>query len=91
VGHVAITLNGRTYRLSCEPGEEARLTRLAAEVKTRFENLIQEFGKAGDERLLLMTALTLADELFEARDGATQPGAEQPSAEKRPPRKVSAA
>lgn len=91
MGQVAVTLNGRTYRLSCEPGEEARLTLLAAEVKARLDTLIGEFGNAGDDRLLLMAALTLADELLDARDAPSQPTSGQAASEKRQPRKVSAA
>ena len=91
MGQVAVTLNGRSYRLSCEPGEEARLTLLAAEVKARLDTLIDQFGNAGDDRLLLMAALTLADELLDARDAQTHATSAQPGTEKRPPRKVTAA
>ena len=91
MGQVAVTLNGRSYRLSCEPGEEARLTLLAAEVKARLDTLIDQFGNAGDDRLLLMAALTLADELLDARDAQAHATPAQPGADKRPPRKVTAA
>jgi cell division protein ZapA len=91
MAQVAVTLNGRTYRLSCEPGEEARLATLAVEVKIRLDALIQEFGHAGDDRLLLMAALTLADELLDARDAQSAAGQAAPASEKRLPRKVNAA
>lgn len=68
MGQVAVTLNGRTYRLQCGDGEEERLLALAAHVRDRLETLTAEFGQAGDERLLLMAALLTADELLEARD-----------------------
>lgn len=91
MGQVAVTLNGRSYRLSCEPGEEARLTLLAAEVKARLDTLIGQFGNAGDDRLLLMAALTLADELLDAREAQAHATPAQPGTDKRPPRKVTAA
>ena len=91
MGQVTVTLNGRSYRLSCEPGEEARRTLLAAEVKARLDTLIGQFGNAGDDRLLLMAALTLADELLDARDAQVHATPAQPGTEKRPPRKVTAA
>ena len=91
MGQVTVTLNGRSYRLSCEPGEEARLILLAAEVKARLDTLIGQFGNAGDDRLLLMAALTLADELLDARDAQGHATPAQPGTEKRPPRKVTAA
>lgn len=67
MGQVAVTLNGRTYRLRCGDGEEERLMQLATHVRGRLDSLTAEFGQAGDERLLLMAALLISDELFDAR------------------------
>lgn len=67
MGQVTITLNGRSYRLTCGDGEEARLLQLAAHVETRLNKLMSEFGQVGDERLLVMTSLMVADELFDAQ------------------------
>lgn len=68
MGQVAITLGNRTYRLACNNGEEARLSALAADVKSRVEGLAREFGQVADERLLLMAAVLLADELWDLRE-----------------------
>ncbi len=67
MGQVAVTLNGRSYRFDCGDGEEARLAELAAFVKGRVEEIGRQFGNAGDERILLMAALLIADELWDAR------------------------
>ena len=67
MGQVTVTLNGRAYRLRCGEGEEARLIELADMVRDKLTPLVQEFGQAGDDRLLLMTALLMADELLDAR------------------------
>ena len=67
MGLVTVTLNNRTYRLRCGDGEESRLIELAAKVKHRVDALAAEFGNVGDDRLLLMTALLIADELYDAR------------------------
>lgn len=67
MGQVSVTLNGRTYRLACEEGEEARLVELATHVKERVDQLTLEFGQVGDDRLLLMAALLIADELWDTR------------------------
>ncbi len=66
MGQATITINGRTYRLKCRDGEEARLLALADVVSHRVDSLAGEFAAAGDGRLLLMTALMLADELMDA-------------------------
>lgn len=67
MGQATITINGRTYRLECGDGEEERLLALAEIVRRRVDSLAGEFAAAGDGRLLLMTALMLADELMDAQ------------------------
>ncbi len=67
MGQASITLNGRIYRLSCGDGEEARLQELSAVVRDKLEPLVAEFGQVGDERLLLMSALLIADEMLDAQ------------------------
>lgn len=67
MGQATITINGRTYRLKCEDGEEERLLALADIVRRRVDSLAGEFAAAGDGRLLLMAALMLADELVDAQ------------------------
>ena len=74
MGQVAITVNGRSYRFECGDGEEARLKELVAYVKSRMDGLTREHGKIGEERLLLMTALLIADDLWDATSG-DQPAA----------------
>lgn len=68
MGQVSITLNGRSYRLSCRDDEEERLGQLVEHLRAKVEQLTGEFGQIGNERLMLMSALLIADELFEARD-----------------------
>ncbi len=68
MGQVAITVNGRSYRFDCGDGEEPRLQELAEYVKSRMEALSREHGNVGEERLLLMAALTIADELWDATE-----------------------
>lgn len=89
MGQVTVTLNGRTYRLRCGDGDEPRLLQLAAYLEQRIDALAAEFGQVGDERLLLLAAFLIADELWETReqlqqyDGTSEahpdPSAEQPS------------
>jgi cell division protein ZapA len=67
MGQVTVTLNGRTYRLSCGDGEEQRLLALADHVRAKLNGLIQQVGQAGEDRLLLMAALLIADELWDVR------------------------
>lgn len=67
MAQVAIGFNKRTYRFQCGEDEVERLEQLANYLKTKLDGLMLEHGTLGDERLVLMAALTIADELFDAR------------------------
>lgn len=64
---VAVTIAGRSYRMACGEGEEAHLHTLARHVDQTLTGLRKGFGEIGDARLVIMTAITVADELFEAK------------------------
>ncbi len=64
---VSVTIAGRSYRMMCGEGEEAHLQRLARHVDQSLAALRKGFGEIGDMRLAVMTAITVADELFEAQ------------------------
>lgn len=66
MSHVNVTINGRQYRMACEEGQETRLLRLAENLETRVATLRGKFGEIGDQRLTVMAALTIADELADA-------------------------
>ena len=67
MGDVTITLNGRTYRLECGDGEEAHLITLAEYFGGHVETMKKKFGQVGDDRLILMAALMVTDELSELK------------------------
>ena len=64
---VAINFNGRSYRFVCGDNEVQRLEEIAKYLTAKLEALTREHGNIGDERLMLMAALVVADELFDAR------------------------
>jgi cell division protein ZapA len=70
MAQVLVTIDGRKYRLACNEGEEARLEQLADTVDAKIAELRTTFGEIGDQRLVVMAALTIADNLAEARDEA---------------------
>jgi cell division protein ZapA len=67
VAQVAINLNRRTYRFACDESEVRRLEEFADYLKSKVEALTDDHGSIGVERLILMAALMVADELFDAR------------------------
>ncbi len=70
MAQVSVTIDGRKYRLACNEGEEQRLESLAGLIDDRIGELRASFGEIGDQRLVVMAALTIADGLAEARDEA---------------------
>lgn len=66
MGQLAVRIAGRVYRLGCDEGEEARLEELAQVVDHKIADLRLRFGELGDQRLIVMAAIALADECAEA-------------------------
>ena len=67
MAQVTVSIGGRSYRLACNEGEEEHLESLAREVDAKFEAMHKSFGEIGDQRLMVMAALSIADECVEAR------------------------
>ncbi len=66
MAQVNVMINGRQYRMGCEDGQEDHVSRLAEEIDNRIEALRGAHGEIGDQRLTVMAALTVADELAES-------------------------
>lgn len=62
---VDVAINGRTYQIACDDGEEAHLAQLGEYVDRRVQELVSAVGQVGDSRLLVMVSLLIADELAE--------------------------
>ena len=69
---VTVDIAGRSYRLGCGVDEEEHLTGLATMLDTEARGLVRQFGQMSEGRLLLMTALMVADRLGEAEDKTYQ-------------------
>ncbi len=66
MAQVTVKINGRIYTLACDDGEEQHLEGLASYLDRHVTNLAQGVGQVGDQRLMLMAGLLVADELSEA-------------------------
>ena len=67
MAEVEVTVNGRSYLMGCDDGQEEHLLALAEDVGHRVDELVAQVGQVGDARLLLMASLLLADELYDVR------------------------
>jgi len=71
---VNVEINGKKYRMACEPGQEEHLLGLAGEFNRRVEEFKGIFGEIGDIRMTVMAGIALIDELAlaEAKIAALQ-------------------
>jgi cell division protein ZapA len=67
MAQVNVTINGRTYRMACDDGQEEHLLGLAKGFSDTIERLRAEFGEIGDMRLTVMAGIMAADEAHELR------------------------
>ncbi len=72
MGQIAVTIDGKSYRMACDDGQEDHLTGLAAMFDSRIRDMRASFGEIGDMRLAVMAAITLADEVTEVKRRLTE-------------------
>lgn len=65
MAEVTVDIAGRSYRLGCGEGEEEHLVNLATIIDGDARALSRQFGQMPEGRLMLMTALMVADRLTE--------------------------
>ncbi len=68
MAQVTVIVNGRSFRMGCRDGEEARVQELAAEIDLHVQRIRGGTKAVQDDRLFLMAAILLADQLWDARD-----------------------
>lgn len=64
---VNVMVSNRAYTIACDEGEQEHLKELAAHVDSKVNELLSSVGQVGDQKLMLMAAVLITDELFEAR------------------------
>jgi cell division protein ZapA len=72
MSQVSVSIGGRAYRLACNPGEEEHLEALARRVDEQIKQMRASFGEIGDQRLIVMAALKIADEVTELQAQASE-------------------
>jgi len=64
--HVSVTIDGRTYRMACDEGQEEHLRNLGGKLDAAIQTLKEGFGEVGDHRLAIMAGIMMVDELEES-------------------------
>lgn len=65
---VSVTVNGRTYEVACEEGQESHVAYLAEFLDKRVTEIVDDLGQVGETRLLLLAGLLTSDDLTNAYD-----------------------
>ncbi|AMN51854.1 cell division protein ZapB [Labrenzia sp. CP4] len=65
MAQITVTINGKSFRMACDDGEEERLMGLAARFDGWINDLRGAFGEIGDQRLTVMAGIMAADQLSE--------------------------
>ena len=68
MGQVSVTVNGRSYTIACDDGQEPHVEKLAGYLDARASKLAAELGRReGDSLILVLAGLMVVDELGDAR------------------------
>ena len=72
MANVSIKFNNKEFLLSCEDGQEEHLEELLIHINQKFNDLRNNLGNLGENKLLLITAVKIMDEYFETKKKVDQ-------------------
>ena len=72
MANVSIKFNNKEFLLSCEDGQEEHLEELLIQINQKFNELKNNLGNLGENKLLLITAVKIMDEYHETKKKVEQ-------------------
>ena len=72
MANVSIKFNGKEFLLSCDDGQEEHLEELLIQLNQKFNELKNNLGNLGENKLLLITAVKVMDEYYETKKKVEQ-------------------
>jgi len=72
MANVSIKFNNKEFLLSCEDGQEDHLEELLIHINQKFNDLKNNLGNLGENKLLLITAVQIMDEYYETKKKVDQ-------------------
>ena len=72
MANVNIKFNGKEFLLSCDDGQEEHLEELLTHINEKFNNLKNDLGNIGENKLLLITSVQIMDGYFETKKKVEQ-------------------
>ena len=65
MANINVKFNNKDYLLSCDDGQEENLKELANYLDGKYNELKKNLGNIGESKLLLITAIKMADDYFD--------------------------
>ena len=72
MANITVNFNNKEFILSCEDGQEEHLEELLIQINQKFNNLKNDLGNLGENKLLLITAVKIMDEYYETKKKVEQ-------------------
>jgi len=72
MANVSIKFNNKEFLLSCDDGQEEHLEELLIQINQKFNELKNNLGNLGENKLLLITAVKIMDEYYETKKKVDQ-------------------
>ncbi len=72
MANVSIKFNGKEFLLSCDDGQEEHLEELLIQLNQKFNEMKNNLGNLGENKLLLITAVKIMDEYYETKKNVEQ-------------------
>jgi len=72
MANVSIKFNNKEFLLSCEDGQEEHLEELLIHINQKFNDLKNNLGNLGENKLLLITSVKIMDEYYETKKRVDQ-------------------
>ena len=72
MANVSIKFNGKEFLLSCDDGQEEHLEELLIQINQKFNNIKNDLGNLGENKLLLITAVKVMDEYYDTKKKVEQ-------------------
>tara|TARA_B100000965_G_scaffold341921_1_gene310888 strand:- start:487 stop:933 length:447 start_codon:yes stop_codon:yes gene_type:complete len=72
MANVSVKFNNKEFLLSCDDGQEDHLEELLIQINIKFNNLKDNLGNLGENKLLLITAVEIMDEYYETKKKVDQ-------------------
>ena len=64
MANVNIKFNNKDYLLSCDDGKEESLKKLTSFLDKKYNELKDQLGEIGENKLLLITTIKIVDDYF---------------------------